>query len=554
LVTYDFLCQSLQDWKEYVCKRSTMFENIAQLSGALMVTRHHHNAAWLEALIRGHKALDLLDFRSNYFIKKSALDRWRARCLLNSAVLPGVQRTRARTRRAMRIAFAQWIGYIRHRKCVGRKLSKLNCRHADSRVVAYFDLWLSLNREQRITAQSHSQATRRMRSALFSSVLAGWKLYRNMQQRKTRLQQVCSARLQRNGTCVVSAAVLLWQDSVRLRKAHDGVSSQLAAQQHIISRLKHFACAQLLKSTLDSCQMQQGQRHLAFQAFSEFVNQKKSQRRTRRLVFASTRVRRTARCLCSVFKVWYQDVVRRRLQAIETHVATAASLATTVQERRESHEKELEDMISILGLRFSDWETELLETQQLLHASCDTFLPHCNFAATGGDVGGPLHDRTNTASNARNSSRIAIPYISGSATSSPSTSATMSPSVISAWQRVGAGMSQQVAATQGSLAWSTSPSKVSAYTSAAFCLQESFLPSHGDAYPASTAQHDAMARVAEEHKDDGQGNGMGGGEMKHESDSDFSRFGLHDADDWHAMPQRRPLSAASCSTNANPQE
>jgi len=57
-----------------------------------------------------------------------------------------------------------------------------------------------------------------------------------------------------------------------------------------------------------------------------------------------------------------------------------------------------------------------------------------------------------------------------------------------------------------------------------------------------------------EEKGGGRGGGGGGGDLKHECDSDFSPFGLHDADDWHAMPQPRPLSAASCSTNANPQE
>jgi hypothetical protein len=49
--------------------------------------------------------------------------------------------------------------------------------------------------------------------------------------------------------------------------------------------------------------------------------------------------------------------------------------------RRDMQQQELEEIISMVHLRFAQWDKEVHETQSLLHASCESFLPDSFFVS-----------------------------------------------------------------------------------------------------------------------------------------------------------------------------
>ena len=187
--------------------------------------------------------------------------------------------------------------------------------------------------------------------------------------------QIQSTLNQRNTRRSLLECFEWWVEVLHWRQCREQTTMQLNAKQELITTLRHLACAQLLESTLQSFHYVRTRQLTAFRAFSEYSRTKKLWRRLQRGMLASTRVRRKARILQKAWKVWYQDILHCRLLAFGQHIAKFSSLTNEVEEQRTTQEQEMEEIITTLRLKFTDWEAEILETKTLLHASCDTFLP-----------------------------------------------------------------------------------------------------------------------------------------------------------------------------------
>ena len=74
-----------------------------------------------------------------------------------------------------------------------------------------------------------------------------------------------------------------------------------------------------------------------------------------------------------------------KLRHLQETFSRQASIAETrrleEEARRDMQQQELEEIISMVHLRFAEWDKEVHETQSLLHASCESFLPDFFFAS-----------------------------------------------------------------------------------------------------------------------------------------------------------------------------
>ena len=539
--TRESVLKCLQDWKDFLVTRGAIQQNLGLLCGALLVARQNRTTAWIEEVKRGQQAEDVVEMRSNSLTKKAALDHWRVKCVIISAMLPGtgVQRRHAQTLRAVRKCFVEWNTYTKYHLSLGRKLSCFICRRVDQTVAIYFDSWVSFARAQRVMLRRTQRALHFMRQTSCASIFSSWKIYHVLHRRKCRLHQVCAARSQRRGDTLLSTAVKHWQGITQCGKVHDEMSLRMTAKDEITSRLQHLACAQLLKSAIAACETVRERQHFAIRALFTYVRQKKQQRRTRQLMLLSTAVRRKTRRSHTVWKMWYQQAVSSRLEAIEQHISTFAQLATSVETRRETHEQSMEEMTSILRLRFASWETELLETQTLLHASCESFLPD-----TGEAQMNTSRDYNNLSS-LNSTSHSAVSHRPGDLGMRPG-----SCNVASAREGGRRGErehgSHGGAQLEGVLGWSVTP-----------CLTSAVGP-HQDADMYIGGREAIMVNVV---KSDGKlsasggdrGDGDGEQEPESRSDSELSPFEAKDVEDKWQRQVPRPVSPAHC-TNANPQE
>lgn len=66
--------------------------------------------------------------------------------------------------------------------------------------------------------------------------------------------------------------------------------------------------------------------------------------------------------------------------------------------RRDLQQQELEEIISMVHLRFAEWDKEVHETQSLLHASCESFLPDSFFASEAQNVTQDIRDLADSCS------------------------------------------------------------------------------------------------------------------------------------------------------------
>jgi hypothetical protein len=359
--------QFMQEWTSFVDRRSIVLQKLAHMTCALLAARRQQNAIWLEILTRGHRASAMVVMRVNSIHKKTAFDRWHFKCLLATA-MPGVQRReRARKKRG---AFVRWCNHTSYCANLGRKLSQFIHRRKECRIAGRFVMWTLLKRVTR--RRTRAEPFRRRK--LLASVVSDWCRCLDMLQRTLFCQRVCTAQARCSQKKLLVKFVQIWQQMVQLSKFEDGVSSQLIAYQRKLKQLQHLSCAQLYMSTLQGCEMRRGRQHGTFRALAEYVNQKRMHRRTRRLMLTSTAARRQGRLMHSVWRAWFKHVVNSRLQTIERHMQTYLCLAATVESQRHSQEQGLEEMISSVRCKFANWETELLETQTLLHATCETFL------------------------------------------------------------------------------------------------------------------------------------------------------------------------------------
>lgn len=444
----------------------------------------------------------------------------------------GVQRRQAQTQRAVRKCFGKWGAYKKYYLSLGRKLSCFICRRVDETVAIYFGSWVVFTTAQRVMSRRTQRALHFMRNTSFASIFSCWKLFHDLHHRKSRLHQTCAARSQCRGAKLVSAAVMHWQGVTQCGKVHDEMSLRMTAKDEVTSRLKHLSCAQLFKSTITTCEMMRGRQHFAIRALFEYVRQKKLHRRTRQLMLLSTAVRRKTRLLHTVWKTWYQHTLSSRLEAIEQHISTFAQLATSIETRRETHEQSMEEMISILHLRFASWETELLETQTLLHASCESFLPDTDEAARQMST---IHDHNNLGNSTSNSAVSPTSDIWGRSPGGRN--------VVSAREGDRGGESEQDShgGAQGLLGRSVTPS----FSSVVYPLQE-----------ADTCIAGQGIMAVNVVKMDGRFGGGDSGDRdgEHDADSELRPFEVRDVEDkWQSFFMPRPLSPAH-STNANPQE
>jgi hypothetical protein len=359
--------QFMQEWTNFVDRRSIVQQKMAHITCALLAARRQQNAIWLEILTRGHRASAMVVMRVNSIHKKTAFDRWHFKCLLATAT-PGVQR-REKARRK-RGAFVRWCNHTSYCANLGRKLSQFIHHRKECRIVGSFAMWTLLKRVTRRRARAEPFRMRK----LLASVVSDWRRCLDMLQRTLFCQRVCTVQARCSQKKLLVKFVQIWQQMVQLSKFEDGVSSQLIAEQRKIKQLQHLSCAQLYMSTVQGCEMRRGRQQGAFRALAEYVNHKRMHRRTRRLMLTSTAARRQGRLMHSVWRAWFKHVVNTRLQTIERHMQTYLCLAATVESQRHSQEQGLEEMISSVRCKFANWETELLETQTLLHATCETFL------------------------------------------------------------------------------------------------------------------------------------------------------------------------------------
>jgi hypothetical protein len=66
--------------------------------------------------------------------------------------------------------------------------------------------------------------------------------------------------------------------------------------------------------------------------------------------------------------------------------------------RRDLQQQELEEIISMVHLRFAEWDKEVHETQSLLHASCESFLPDSFFASEAQNATQDIRDLADSCS------------------------------------------------------------------------------------------------------------------------------------------------------------
>ena len=367
--------QIFPEWKRFVNRRSLVLRNMAHLACALLAVRQQRNSIWLEAWARGHRALDLVVMRVNSIQKKAVFDHWHFKCLLATATPGALGRERSRRKRA---AFVRWSTYTSYCKTMGRKLTQFTRRRDNCRIFGCFASWTLV----KMLGRWRTRVELFRRRKLLSAVMRGWCRCLDMLRRKLFCQRVCTARAEHGQTKLLVKLLQIWQQKVQLGRFEDRVSSQFIENQQKIKQLQHLSCAQLYMSTVQACEMMRGRQHSTLRALAEYVHQKRMHRRTRRVMLISTAVRRQGRLKHKTWRAWFQHVVNARLQTIEKHMHTYLRLAATADLQRQSQEQGLEETISSLGVKFATWETELWDTQALLHATCETFLDAYDPAAS----------------------------------------------------------------------------------------------------------------------------------------------------------------------------
>jgi hypothetical protein len=321
-----WLLAYLNDWQEYVRQSATVKIIFAQISGALLFARQKDTTVWIERLKRDNMALELVAMRNNFLIKKASLDNWLIKVNLMRAMIPGVQKHGRLMRKVVRAAMLQWICCARYSQILNCKLLTWTRRRTNARLWICFDRWFSLKTVQQSIAKRSTSALQLMRKELCTSTLSRWEFYVGMQHRKFRLNHEIANRVQRSCSMLLFGALKHWQgvaatvhlaNLALLRKAYDDASLQLVAKQEIVRRLQHLSFAQLLVSTIDTCQMMRSRQHLATRALFQYVKQKKLERHVQETFLSTTVRRRNSRCLYRACKGWYVYAINSRLHSVE---------------------------------------------------------------------------------------------------------------------------------------------------------------------------------------------------------------------------------------------
>ena len=313
------LNRHLKSWRQCLCRRAGVLLALAHLSSSLLITNEQQNKERLHSCSIRQKAL-YVGFQGHHLqIKKAAFELWHLKYLLTRQLsehlrnlLSNLQRSRVSAQGAASTALLRWVRYTKRKRALESKVSAVIFRRVRAGFVEHFVIWHDAVLQSRETEEA-------------SSLLM--------------------------------------------------LRSQNMSQQQTISRLKHLSCAQLFRSTLHNWQHKRAEKSFAFRALAAHVLHKKLRWRLQRVSLASLIIHRNRAQLQGVLKTWKHMIFHKLVAELEGHLETSATLAADMESWKCSRQLELDNIISSLRSKVMKLESELCETQTLLHASCDAFLP-----------------------------------------------------------------------------------------------------------------------------------------------------------------------------------